>query len=184
MSARPTTAPGPGRAREIAAAGKELLDQEGPDGLSMRRLADRIGVTAPALYRYYPDKATLEDAIISEAHWELGDACAERAAQARGEGRDELLELTRTYRGWARRHPHLYRLVYCSPQSRSRRDPAAEQHGAAQLRAACGGDTDASAGVWTFMHGLVMLELDERMTAEMQPDRILERGIALLRPAA
>ncbi len=171
------------RARQIAAMGRELLDAEGPDGLSMRRLAERIGVTAPALYRYFPDKSALEDAIVAQAHWELGDLCADHTAAARVEGRDELLALAGAYTDWARRHPHLYRLVYCSPQERSRRDPGAEQHGAAQLRALCGGDREAAAGLWTFVHGLVMLELDGRMTDGMQTGRILERGIGLLRPA-
>ena len=177
----PSTVP-QDRSRQIAAVAKELLDAEGPDGLSMRRVAAQVGVTAPALYRYFPDKAQLEDAIISEAHWELGDACAARLVVAREEGRDELLTLVRTYREWAREHPHLYRLVYCSPIGRNRRDPAAESYGADQLRGQVGHDPAAAGAIWALCHGIVMLELDGRMTEAMSSVAILERGVAALRP--
>jgi AcrR family transcriptional regulator len=170
------------RARQIAAVGKQILDEEGPEGLSMRRLAERIGLTAPALYRYFPDKSTLEDAICSEAHWELGDLGADALRQAGVRGEDELLALAAIYRRWALAHPHLYRLVYCSPLSRNRWDPEAEQYGAELLRAVVDHDTAASARLWCFIHGIVMLELDGRMTEPMDPSAILRDGIARLRP--
>jgi AcrR family transcriptional regulator len=33
-------------------------------GLTMRRLADRLGIRAPSLYKHFPHKAALEVAII------------------------------------------------------------------------------------------------------------------------
>jgi AcrR family transcriptional regulator len=49
----------------------ELLDEalgilavDGPDGLSLRRLASRVGVTARALYGYFESKDTLEAALV------------------------------------------------------------------------------------------------------------------------
>ena len=53
------------RAQEIAAAARELLEQEGPDGLSMRKVAGRLGIQAPSLYKHLPDKQALESAVIS-----------------------------------------------------------------------------------------------------------------------
>jgi AcrR family transcriptional regulator len=38
------------RATEIVAAARELLEEEGPDALSMRRLAERLGIRAPSIY--------------------------------------------------------------------------------------------------------------------------------------
>lgn len=172
------------RSRQLAAVAKQLLDTDGPEGLTMRRVADRVGVTAPALYRYFADKSTLEDAVISEAHWELGDLCADRVSRARAAGEDVLLTLVRTYREWATRHPHLYRLVYCSPLSRNCRDPSAERHGAEQLLDACGGDIAAAHRIWIHVHGLVMLELDGRTTELMDLPALLDDGVARLRPDA
>lgn len=42
----------------------ELLREEGMDKLSMRRLAARVGVRAPTLYYYFPDKAALMAAMM------------------------------------------------------------------------------------------------------------------------
>lgn len=42
----------------------ELLREEGMDKLSMRRLAARVGVRAPTLYYYLPDKAALMAAMM------------------------------------------------------------------------------------------------------------------------
>jgi AcrR family transcriptional regulator len=53
------------RGRQIVAAARELLEQQGPAALTMRRLADRLGIRAPSLYKHLPDKAALEAAIIA-----------------------------------------------------------------------------------------------------------------------
>ena len=53
------------RAREIVDAALELLEEEGADGLSMRRIAERLGIRAPSIYKHLPDKQALEAAIIS-----------------------------------------------------------------------------------------------------------------------
>jgi TetR/AcrR family tetracycline transcriptional repressor len=45
-----------------------LLEQQGPGALSMRRLADRLGVTPNALYTYVRGKADLIDALIDQVY--------------------------------------------------------------------------------------------------------------------
>ena len=53
------------RAREVVAEGRRLLEEEGPGALTMRRLAERLGIQAPSLYKHLPDKTALEAAIIA-----------------------------------------------------------------------------------------------------------------------
>jgi AcrR family transcriptional regulator len=53
------------RARQIVQVARQLLEQEGGQALAMRRLADRLGIRAPSLYKHLPDKAALEAAIIA-----------------------------------------------------------------------------------------------------------------------
>jgi AcrR family transcriptional regulator len=43
----------------VVAAGRRLLEEEGPEALTMRRLAERVGIRAPSLYKHLPDKAAL-----------------------------------------------------------------------------------------------------------------------------
>src|SRR5471030_1292324 len=95
------------RAREIVAIALELLEEEGPDGLSMRRLAERIGIRAPSIYKHLPDKHALEAAIISVGFELQADAC-ERALEG---AEDQLGSLGRAYRQFGNAHPHLYRLM-------------------------------------------------------------------------
>ena len=51
------------RRDEVLEAAIELLDEVGLDGLTTRRLAARLGVQAGALYRHYPSKQALLDAM-------------------------------------------------------------------------------------------------------------------------
>ena len=72
------------RAQEIVAAARELLEDAGPSGLSMRALADRLGIRAPSIYKHLPDKQALENAVISAGFDEF--AAALEAAQAEATG--------------------------------------------------------------------------------------------------
>ena len=53
------------RRTEVLAAAIELLDEAGLDALTMRLLASRLGVRASALYRHYPSKQALLDAMVA-----------------------------------------------------------------------------------------------------------------------
>lgn len=65
------TKPPPSRGRKpgmtldrIVAAAIEVADAEGLEGLSMRRVADSLGVGTMSLYRYVPSKAELHDLML------------------------------------------------------------------------------------------------------------------------
>ena len=55
------------RAREIVAGARLNLEQSGPDALSMRAIAEELGIRAPSLYKRVADKETLEVELIAEA---------------------------------------------------------------------------------------------------------------------
>ena len=67
------------------AAGRRLLEEEGPEALTMRRLAERLGIRAPSLYKHLPDKAALEAAIIATG-FEEAAAAFEAAVEGAAEG--------------------------------------------------------------------------------------------------
>ena len=54
--------------KEIIKEALVLLEQEGPGALSMRRLADRLGVTPNALYTHVRGKADLIDGLIDQVY--------------------------------------------------------------------------------------------------------------------
>src|SRR5215216_1222210 len=102
MSAEPTEMSP--RARTIVTAARQILEREGADGLTMRRLGEAVGIRAPSLYKHFPDKAAVEIALINDGFEEI----AARFEAALANGDDSLVRLAIAYRTFARDHPHLY----------------------------------------------------------------------------
>jgi AcrR family transcriptional regulator len=48
------------RAWQVVSVARDLLETEGSDALTMRRLAEEMGIRAPSLYKHVPHKAALE----------------------------------------------------------------------------------------------------------------------------
>lgn len=157
------------RAMEIVAVARDLLETEGADGLSMRRIAERLGIRAPSLYKHVPDKQALEAAIISAGFEELAEQF---------EAADTLERIATAYRAFARRHPHLYRLMTERPLPRERLTPGVEDRAALPLVRAAGGDGDLARAMWAFAHGMTVLELNGRFPAGADLDAAWRRGVA------
>jgi AcrR family transcriptional regulator len=165
------------RALEIVTAARDLLEAEGPEAVSMRRVADRLGIRAPSLYKHLPDKEALEAALISAG---LAES-AEVFEEAVRETEDPLGALAAAYRGFARSHPHLYRLMTGRPLPRERLTPGVEERAARPVLDAVGGDTDAARAVWAFAHGMTILELNGRFPPGADVDAAWERGLTAFR---
>jgi AcrR family transcriptional regulator len=169
------------RADEIVAAARALLDEEGLDALSMRRLAGRLGIRAPSIYKHLPDKRALENALISAGFEEMAGSFAE--AVDAGDN-DPVAALGVAYRSFARRHPHLYRLMTERELDRANLTPGAEERAAAPVYAALGGDEDLARATFAFAHGMTILELDNRFPPGADLDAAWRRGLAALAAAA
>ncbi|MEB3323653.1 MAG: TetR/AcrR family transcriptional regulator, partial [Synechococcaceae cyanobacterium] len=50
---------------KLIVAAQELFVADGVAGISMRKLADKVGVTAPAIYRHFKDKDELLEELIN-----------------------------------------------------------------------------------------------------------------------
>ena len=177
MRPEPTVRPVPDeiapRAREIVSAARELLEEEGTEGLSMRRLAERLGIRAPSIYKHLPSKQALEAVLISEgfAEW------AELAEQAVRDSDDPLPALGRAYRRFAQSHPHLYRLMTEQALARDMLTPGIEARAARPVIEAAGGDPDLARALWAFAHGMVILELNDRFPPDADLDAAWARGL-------
>jgi AcrR family transcriptional regulator len=165
------------RAREIVAAARELLEQEGPDGLSMRRLAERLGIRAPSIYKHLPDKQALESALISAGFEEQ----AERFETASARASDPLGAIAGSYREFAHEHPHLYRLMTERPLDRERLVPGVEARAARPVYEAVGHDADRARAAWAFAHGMTILELNERFPPGADLEAAWRRGLEAFR---
>ncbi|RYP88023.1 TetR family transcriptional regulator [Nocardioides guangzhouensis] len=168
------------RAQEIVAAARVLLEEEGGDGLSMRRLAERLGIRAPSIYKHLPDKRTLENALISDGFVELA-AAFEPAVGAGAGGREQVVAaLGAAYRNFGRRHPHLYRLMTDRELDREHLTPGVEELAARPLVEAMGGDVDLARAAFAFAHGMTVLELNDRFPPGADVDAAWARGLRAL----
>ena len=149
------------RARQIVAAARELLEQEGAAALTMRRLAEQLGIRAPSLYKHLPDKAALEAAIIATGFEDTAAALEAALDAALAAGAEPLAALAAAYRAFALDHPHLDRLMTDQPLPRELLPAEVEDRAAAPLLRASG-YLDRARAVWAFAHGMIMLELAGR----------------------
>ncbi|GAA1364045.1 TetR/AcrR family transcriptional regulator [Streptomyces beijiangensis] len=167
----PTTPP---RAQQITAAARALLESEGPEALTMRRIAEAVGMRAPSLYKHFPDKQAVEAALKAESLLETAEAL--EAAEARTPG--SFAVLAAAYRTYALAHPHLYRLATDRPLERDAIPPGLEDRAAAPLFRAVGGDEHVARAAWAFAHGMVILELTGRFPPDADLDKAWATGAA------
>jgi AcrR family transcriptional regulator len=166
----------PSRREQVISAAIELLESEGPDGLSMRAVAAQVGVSAPALYKHFPDKDAIESAVIAQGFRDVA-AAFEATAE---DGDDSLGAIAVAYRAWAKAHPHLYRLMTHKALRRDELPPGVEAAAAAPLVRAVGGDPDLARAAWAMAHGLTSLELADRFPPDADVDAAWRAGVGAI----
>ena len=94
----------------------ELVRKNGPDHLSLRAAADRVGVSPSAVYHYFLDKDSLITAVGQKLFIDLAKMQKEALAQIPGKSaraaKLRYRELGRTYFQWAHKEPNLFRLMF------------------------------------------------------------------------
>ncbi|MFJ3598609.1 MULTISPECIES: TetR/AcrR family transcriptional regulator [unclassified Streptomyces] len=95
---------------EIKQHAWEQIATAGASALSLNAIAKRMGVSGPALYRYFAGRDDLITELIRDAYRSLADAV--RAAAATGA---DPAALAHVLRDWALADPHRYFLVYGTP---------------------------------------------------------------------
>jgi len=97
---------------EILTAAAGLLTETGrEDDVSIRAVAERVGVTPPSIYLHFPDKGSLLDAVVVEAFTDLHEAMAE-AGRSSDDVTVALAAQGRAYIAFARARPEHYRLMF------------------------------------------------------------------------
>ncbi|WP_167137455.1 TetR/AcrR family transcriptional regulator [Diaminobutyricimonas sp. TR449] len=162
------------RRDEILDAAEQLLQAEGPEAMSMRRLAEELGIRAPSLYKHVHGKEEIIAALQERA---LRAMAAELAGAEPG-----VRGLATFYRRWALAHPQPYALVTRHPLDRARLSPGVEDAAAAPLLAAVNGDINRARALWALAHGLVDLELAGRFPADADLDATWRAALDMFEP--
>ena len=97
------------RARILTAA-LRLVDREGLEALSMRRLGQALGVEAMSLYNHVPNKAAVLDGLVELLLGEL-----EIPGPEAGDWWERIRRIAHSYRRSAHAHPHAFPLAVTRP---------------------------------------------------------------------
>ncbi len=89
-----------------------MVREVGLDGLSLRQLALRVGVSASALYHHFDNKNALLCALAEEGFTNLDHVVREAVGDSSGSLRDRTLRFVRAYVGYAAAHPEIYDLMF------------------------------------------------------------------------
>ncbi len=101
---------------EIKAVARGLMRDQGTTDVRFTDIAKEMGMTPPALYRYYADRDDLLTDLIADAYRDLG-----RAVAAARDSRDpddvagRWLAAATAYRDWARHEPQQFALILGMP---------------------------------------------------------------------
>jgi AcrR family transcriptional regulator len=99
------------RREEILQAAKELFLEQGYDSTTIRKIAERVGISAPALYLYFRDKEALMLALCDQTFGYLMEAVAEIERDVE-DPVDRLHRFGEAYVRFGLTHPDEYRLVF------------------------------------------------------------------------
>ncbi|HVT70572.1 MAG TPA: TetR/AcrR family transcriptional regulator [Trebonia sp.] len=145
----------------VVAAGRRLLEQHGPDALTMRQVADAVGVRPPSLYKRVSGRAGLIQLILEDVTDEV--TALTEAAEGSGDPAADLRAMAYAYRDFARANPVAYALMY-GPQPAPGATARSQRSSVPLLRtvtALAGPDRalPAARTIVAWANGFIMMEL-------------------------
>lgn len=106
---------------KILKAALALFEKEGPDAVSMRRVASAVGITPMAIYRHFPNREALLKQIADNSFQTVAKAWAPLSSRSK-----TLQRLSRPlehYLDYALTHPHLFDYAFSVRRDDARRFP-------------------------------------------------------------
>jgi AcrR family transcriptional regulator len=111
--------------QEIIQTARRLLVQQGPEAVSLRAIAREMGMTAPALYRYFGSHEDLLRHLVADLFTEIAEHVREAilvAGEAAGPARSEaevmavkMIAGCQEFRAWALQHVPEFSMLFGSP---------------------------------------------------------------------
>jgi AcrR family transcriptional regulator len=174
--------------QSIAVAARRILDEEGSDAVSMRRVADIVKITPMAIYRHYKGRAGLLTALANGGFEDLAARIAGRPFS--GSAAERLAKMAEIYLDHALKYPRLFELMFLEEREGARRYPGDFKAGrsptaslmAQAVRDGIAGGEFRDDDVWEIVfemgalsHGLIMLYLGGRIDVSAAGFRALYR---------
>lgn len=107
--------------QQIYLCALRILEAEGPQAVSMRRVANEVGITAMAIYRHFPSREALLGAVVDSEFEKLVDFFSPRSPSRSFEA--SIVHIMDGYIEYALMHPRIFDYVFSTPRPAARRFP-------------------------------------------------------------
>ncbi|HJR11907.1 MAG TPA: TetR/AcrR family transcriptional regulator [Rhodanobacteraceae bacterium] len=108
-------------AEKILKAAYRLFDREGAEAVTMRRVAEAVGITPMAIYRHFPNREALLKKISDDNFQTIAHDMQACAAQP--DILSRLTTLVTPYLDYALEHPHLFDHAFAVQRDDARQFP-------------------------------------------------------------
>jgi AcrR family transcriptional regulator len=108
-------------AERIAEITIRILEKEGEEAVSMRRVAQAVGITPMAIYHYFPNREALLHFVVDREFLKFADTILARPARGSHEAR--LLSSMDSYMDYAFAQPRIFNYIFSQPRPSARRYP-------------------------------------------------------------
>ncbi|UKY48564.1 TetR/AcrR family transcriptional regulator [Streptomyces inhibens] len=116
---------------DILRTARRLLAEAGPTALTLRAIARELNMTAPGIYRYFPDHYALVQAVIADLYLDLASTLeAARDERPEAATAQRLAAAARQLRRWALSHRREFSLLFGKPIADSGTAPDDPSHDA------------------------------------------------------
>ena len=172
MKPRPRSRRGEGETlrADLLAATERLMIETGSAAVSIRAIADAVGVTPPSIYLHFPDKDSLILAVC-ERHFEAFDSVIEEAGRSTDDPVESLRRRGRAYVRFGLENPEPYRILFMTRNESAQQQDVVVGAGARAFQhlvdavqrcidAGAFRPVDpvlAATGVWAAVHGVTSL---------------------------
>ena len=171
----------------LITAGQQILSEKGIEGLSLRKVARKAGVSHTAPYNHFADKQALLAALSAAGHAQLHQQLSQTFDDAKSSSSDVLIDIAWSYLQFALADPGRFHLMFSGALEVERDHPdyvAVSQKNIALLEeiiSFCqargeltgGSLTDHAIRIWSYVHGFTNLILEDQFPAGYRLDRDL-----------
>jgi AcrR family transcriptional regulator len=107
--------------QQIYRCALRILEEEGPQAVSMRRVAKEVGITAMAIYHHFPSREALLDGVVNSEFEQLVEFFSRSSGKKSFEA--AMLHIMDGYMEYALAHPRIFDYVFSAPRPGARRFP-------------------------------------------------------------